>query len=230
MNQKQTWDNIAPDWHKFKTQPAKHVLEFLKNKKGKILDLGSGAGRHLIKTKGTLYLIDFSEKMIKLAKKMAKEKRIKAEFFVASAEKLPFENNFFDYAIAIAIFHCIPKKAHKKAVKEFYRVLKPGAQAEIAVWNKNSKRFKNAPKEKYVGWRDKGKRYYYLFEEKEIHDLFRKAGFKILKSLNNSFRLGNAQKSSQDKKISDIKKKIGSEVNILFIVKKPKVNYSKGRL
>ena len=181
MKQQKVWDNIAQEWFKFKTQPAKHVIEFLKNKKGKILDLGSGAGRHLIKiTKGKMYLIDFSEKMIKLAKKRAKEKNIDAEFTVANLEKLPFEDNFFDYAIAVASFHCLNSIAQKKAIKELFRVLKPQAKAEITVWNKQAKRFKNAGKEKYVAWQDKGKRYYYLFDEKEIHDLFKRAGFKII--------------------------------------------------
>ena len=40
-------------------------------------------------------------------------------------------------------------------------------------------------KEKYIRWTDKGLRYYYFYEEKEIHDLFKDAGFKI-KSTHNS--------------------------------------------
>ena len=72
-------------------------------------------------------------------------------------------------------------------MQELFRVLKPKAQAFIGVWDKNSKRFKNSTKEKRIKWRDKGKRYYYLFDEKEIHDLFRNAGFKI-KSTDN-FRM-----------------------------------------
>ena len=47
--QKQIWNNIASEWFEFKTSPAQHVKEFLKNKTGNILDLGSGAGRHLMK-------------------------------------------------------------------------------------------------------------------------------------------------------------------------------------
>ncbi len=184
MNQKQVWNEIAPEWYKFKTEPAEHVFDFLKGKKGNILDLGSGAGRHLKKIpKGKMYLVDFSEKMIKLAKKRAKEKKINAEFFIAdiSKEKLPFEDNFFDSAIAIAFFHCLEPKTQKKAVKELFRVLKKGASVEIAVWNKDSKKFKNYPKkEKLVRWRNRGTRYYYLFDEKEIHSLFKKAGFKIV--------------------------------------------------
>ncbi|MDO8528882.1 MAG: class I SAM-dependent methyltransferase [Nanoarchaeota archaeon] len=188
--QKQVWNEIAPEWYKFKTEPAEHVFDFLKTKTGKVLDFGSGAGRHLKKIKkGKMYLVDFSEKMIKLAKKRAKERKIDAEFCVSDVKKLPFEKNTFDSAIAIAIFHCLKPKDHKKAAKELFRVLKPGAQAEIAVWNKNSKRFKNAGKEKYVRWRDKGIRYYYLFDEKEIHNLFKKAGFKIVSKQEPSMKI-----------------------------------------
>jgi len=179
--QKQVWNNIAEEWYQFKVEPSEKVLNFLKGKKGKILDLGSGAGRHLIKIKnGKMYLVDFSKKMIDLAKKRAKEKNIEAEFSVSRITKLPFEDNFFDSAIAIAIFHCIKPKNQEKAIKELFRVLKPRAKALIAVWNKNSKKFRNAKKERYVRWRDKGKRYYYLFDADEIYNLFRKVGFKIV--------------------------------------------------
>ena len=181
MSQKQVWNNIASEWYEFKINPSEKVLNFLKGKKGKILDLGSGAGRHLRKIPdGKIYLVDFSEKMIKLAKERAKEKKIDAEFSVAEIGKLPFENNFFDSAIAIAVFHCIKPKEQEKAVKELFRVLKPKAKALIAVWNKNSKKFKNAKKERYVKWRDKGERYYYLFDAREIYDLFKKVGFKVI--------------------------------------------------
>jgi tRNA (uracil-5-)-methyltransferase TRM9 len=181
MKQKQVWNNIAEEWCEFKTVPAQHVEYFLKDKKGKILDLGSGSGRHLMKIpKGKMYLVDFSEKMIELAEKKAKEKRIDAEFFVSDLTKLPFEDNYFDSAIAIASLHCIKgEKNREKAVKELFRVLKPGTKVEITVWNKNCRKFRNAKKERYVNWRDKGARYYYLFDDKEIYKLFEKVGFKI---------------------------------------------------
>jgi ubiquinone/menaquinone biosynthesis C-methylase UbiE len=181
-NQRQVWDNIAEEWNEFKTIPASHVLDFLKDKKGNILDLGSGSGRHLIKIKdGKMYLVDFSKSMIELAKKKAKEKNIEAEFKVASLTKLPFKDNFFDSAIAIAVLHCIKgEKNREKAVKELFRVLKPGATVEIAVWNKNTRWFKNSKKERCVKWRDKGERYYYLFDADEVYNLFKSAGFKVV--------------------------------------------------
>jgi len=188
QSQQEVWDKIAPEWTEFKQKPAEHVLNFLKNKKGNILDLGSGSGRQLInlKTKGKMHLVDFSREMIELAKKRAKQKKIKAEFFVSNIIKLPFEDNFFDSAICIAVLTCIKgKENRKKVIRELFRVLKPGAQADIGVWNFKSKRFKNSKKEKYIKWTDKGIRYYYLFEEREIHDLFKDVGFKI-KSTHNS--------------------------------------------
>jgi len=188
-NQKKVWNEIAPEWHKFKTQinekKSPETLKFLEKQKGKILDLGCGSGRYLAKIKnGEMYLVDFSKEMIRLAEKHAKKLKISAKFSVSEMTNLPFPTNFFDAAIADSSFHCLNPKEQKKAVKELYRVLKPGAQAGISVWNMNSRRFKNSPKEKLINWREKGKRYYYLFDEKEIHDLFKKYGFKIKKQEN----------------------------------------------
>jgi ubiquinone/menaquinone biosynthesis C-methylase UbiE len=186
-NQKQVWENIAEEWHEFKKLPAESTIEFLKKQKGKILDFGSGSGRHLIKIKsGKMYLLDFSEGMIKLAKEKAKKENIDAEFAVSSMIKTNYENNFFDGAICISALHCLNKSEQKKAIKEIYRILKPKAQIFVGVWNKDSKRLKrHKGKETLIKWNNKGQRYYYLFNEKEIHNLFEKQNFKIL-STNNS--------------------------------------------
>ena len=70
-NQKELWNKIAQEWHKFKIErQAHHTLDFLKKQKGKILDLGSGSGRYLIKKPKTkFYLVDFSKEMLKLGEK-----------------------------------------------------------------------------------------------------------------------------------------------------------------
>ena len=130
-----------------------------------------------------MYLVDFSEEMIKFAKQNAKKGKVNAEFIVSKAEKLPFSNNFFDAGICVALLQCIPgEKKREKVAKELFRVLKPGAKAQILVWNKNSKRFRNSPRERSVKWRDKGERYYFLYNEKEISNLFKRIGFLILSS------------------------------------------------
>jgi len=181
-DQKQVWDNIAEEWHEYKKFPATSTIDFLKKQKGKVLDFGSGSGRHLVKIKsGKMYLLDFSDKMIELAKKKAKEQKIEAEFAVSSMTKTPYEDNFFDSAICISALHCLTVSEQKKAIKELYRILKQKAQVFIGVWNKDSKRLKrHKGKEALIKWSDKGERYYYLFDEKEVQDLFKKQGFKII--------------------------------------------------
>ena len=78
-NQKEIWEKIAPEWHKYKEKPSKLSKEFLKKQKGSVLDLGSGSGRHLTKIKnGEMFLVDFSKTMLKLAKQKAKKKSISA--------------------------------------------------------------------------------------------------------------------------------------------------------
>jgi ubiquinone/menaquinone biosynthesis C-methylase UbiE len=191
MNQKEVWDNIAEEWDKFKQIPSEFSKEFLNKCTGNVLDLGSGSGRHLTKIpKGEMYLVDFSDKMIEFAKNKAKKIKIQAEFSVANLKKLPFENNFFDYSICISALHCISPKDHKKAVKEIYRVMKPHSKSLIGVWNFNSKRFNQKQgKEKLIKWTDKGERYYYLFTEDEVHNLFKNAGFKIISSHNSEMMI-----------------------------------------
>lgn len=191
MNQKQVWDNIAEEWDKFKQIPSEFSKDFLKKCAGNVLDLGSGSGRHLTKiSKGKMYLVDFSDKMIEFAKKKTNKLKIKAEFVIADLTKLPFEDNLFDYSICISALHCIPPKDQKKAVEELYRVMKPNSKSLIGVWNFNSKRFNQKQgKEKLIKWTDKGERYYYLFTEDEVHSLFKKAGFRILSSHNSEMMI-----------------------------------------
>ncbi len=190
-SQQKLWDSIAPEWHEFKQIPAQHVKDFLKKQKGKVLDLGSGSGRNLQKIKqGQMYLVDFSENMLNLAEQKAKKLKIKIETKKAELFNLPYEDNFFDSAICISVLHCIKgEKKRIKSIQELYRVLKPKAQALIGVWNARSKRFKDKAKEKLIGWRDKGKRYYYLYYEEEIHKQFQNVGFKIISTRNSEMMI-----------------------------------------
>ena len=187
-SQQKVWEKIAPEWHEFKSSASETATKFLKKTKGKILDFGSGSGRNLLdlrpNKKREFYLVDFSKKMLELAKKRAKQKGIEIKTIQSRLEKTPLEDNFFDSAICVSAIHCIetPEK-RKKAFQELLRVLKPKAQALIGVWNKDSPRFKNKPKEKFIKWTTKGKRYYYLYEEKELRDLLKKIGFKVIKKI-----------------------------------------------
>lgn len=190
-NQHKIWNSIAPEWDEHKKIPSELSKKFLKKCRGKVVDFGSGTGRHLTKIKkGKMYLIDFSEEMLKLAKKKADKKKIPAEIIESKLVKTPIKKDFFDYGICISALHCLEPKESKKAIKELYRIMKPGAKILVGVWNFHSKRFNQKKgKEKLIGWTNKGKRYYYLFEEEEIHNLFKKTGFRIISTHNSEMMI-----------------------------------------
>lgn len=191
-SQEKVWNEIAPEWHEFKKMGGEGTNKFLAKCKGNVLDLGSGSGRHLVEIKnGKIWLVDFSEEMLRLAKEKAQKFKILAEFVKSDLIELNFSDNFFDYAICISALHCIEGEENRlKAVKELYRVMKKGGVARIGVWNFQSKRFNQKQgKEKLIKWTNKGERYYYLFDEQEVHDLFKKVGFKIVETDNSEMMI-----------------------------------------
>ena len=179
-NQKVVWNEIAKPWKTYVVNPIPIVKEFLKNKKGKIIDLGCGAGRNMIRSKDIEYYgIDFSEIQIKQAEEYCKKNNIHAHLYQLEADNLKqFENEMFDSGLCIASLHCIElKQKRKKALKEFYRVLRKDAEALITVWNSDDKRFKEVKNhgEIYMSWKENHiphMRYYYLFKKKEFIELF----------------------------------------------------------
>ena len=186
LTQEQTWDEISGKWDEYREKPMPEVAKFLKNKKGKILDLGCGSGRHFVKNKGIIYGIDFSEEMVKFAKKKAKKSGIKVIVKKESADDLHFEDNFFSSAIFIATLHCIETaEKREKALRELFRVLEPGSEALITVWSRNHEALKNKNKEDKIPWKVNDKVYYrynYIYYKPELEELLKKVGFKILKS------------------------------------------------
>lgn len=194
-DQENVWDEIAVKWNNFREVPSPSVVEFLKDKKGKILDLGCGSGRNFIaiNKKAEIYGVDFSEQMLKYAREKTKNLGLKSSFEKAKASKLPFGDSFFDCAICVAVLHCIPEKKERIAViKEIYRTLKSGESAFISSWGKNSPRLKNKPKECFVSWTVKSdkkfreeeqdikkERYTYIYDLEELKKEAMGAGFKI---------------------------------------------------
>mgnify|MGYP006107592985 FL=1 len=92
-----------------------------------IIDVGSGTGDllGLILKKNlftNIYSIDLNNEMLNYSRKRFIKKKIK--FINADAEELPFNNNYFDKYI---ISFCLRNVTDiNKALKEAYRVIKPG--------------------------------------------------------------------------------------------------------
>jgi SAM-dependent methyltransferase len=75
------------------------------------------------------------------------------------------------------------KEERLKALIELRRVLKPGAEAFITVWNKWQPAFWFKTKDVKIPWKEKNTtlfRYYHLFSYNEAVKLAVRAGFKVL--------------------------------------------------
>ena len=96
-----------------------------------LIDVASGTGDiaklylNKINYRGRVYCVDESEDMLSINKeKLKRDTNVK--WFCSSAEKLPFKNNYFDYyTISFGIRNI---ENINNALKEAYRVLKPGGR------------------------------------------------------------------------------------------------------
>lgn len=94
----------------------------------KILDAGCGTGKDCIYFAShgyEVYGIDLSRGMLEKAKKNSENKNLKINFSIGNMKSLVFPNSYFDGVWTMAaIVHLSPKEK-QKAIREFYRVLKP---------------------------------------------------------------------------------------------------------
>ena len=184
------FDQIAPGWYSFRHWSIfRSELEALAQRwqAGKLLNVGCAHGPDFLPFSKTfeLYGVDFSPEMLKLARKYALKFAFAADLSLADVRQLPFANETFDWAISVATYHHIKSDEQPAALNELRRVLKPGGEAFITVWNRWQPRFWFSHREVAVPWRTRDKtlcRYYYLFSYPELEKLVKRAGFEVLKS------------------------------------------------
>ncbi len=185
------FDRIAAGWYGFRHHTifgAELTQLALRWKDGKLLNLGCGHGPDFLPFKDgfELHGIDVSSEMLKYGDKFAQKYGISADLRQADMRTLPYPDSYFDCAIAIASLHHIKGKDERlKAMLEFKRVLKPGAEAFITVWNVNQPRFLFRRRDRLVPWRTKDgtvQRFYHLFTYGEMENLVKSAGFTVLSS------------------------------------------------
>jgi tRNA (uracil-5-)-methyltransferase TRM9 len=188
---KEVFDQIASSWYNFRHWSIfRSELETLARRwqKGKLLNIGCGHGADFLSFgQGfDLYGVDFSGEMLKFATKYSQKFGFAVELTLADVRKLPYPDETFDWAISVATYHHLKGEEEKqKALNELKRVLKPGSEAFITVWNRWQARFWFKGKEVKVPWRKGGKtlyRYYYLFSYPELERLVKRAGFEVVKS------------------------------------------------
>lgn len=97
----------------------------------RVLDIGCGTGRLTIPlrqmTQAETYGLDLSPEMLEQAK--SKRGADAIHWVLGNAQALPFPEEFFDCNFMCLVLHHIEDKA--RAIKEMYRVLKPGGRSLI---------------------------------------------------------------------------------------------------
>lgn len=100
------------------------------------LDIGCGVGRNTILMSNMglkAHGIDISKNAIKLAKKNADNKGVKAKFIAYDGKTFPFKDSFFDVIISIGVLDHMPMKDALDLMEEIKRTLKPNGVIELDI-------------------------------------------------------------------------------------------------
>ena len=107
---------------------TKEMVKFLPiTSNSSVLEVGCGSGKTALylyeKYKCSIDTIDINDRMLINAKKRFNKKRIPINLFQASAEKLPFQDNVYDFIISESVTSFTNVD---KSLREYERVLKKG--------------------------------------------------------------------------------------------------------
>lgn len=166
----------------FRASRLYYALLAIKKVKGKLLDVGCGAGdfpdafSHY-RPDLQISAMDISQKAIEIAKR----RKLKVDFKVGNAEKLPFESKSFE---AVTCFDLIEHVEHpERVVAEIERVLKPGGIFHTFIPTEDRWLSPEGMLMK-LGW--KGKEIYgghpQHYSPDYIRKIIEKNGFRIIKS------------------------------------------------
>lgn len=189
------WDNFWSAGHKditveirryIKSDQGKITFNLLKeyNPKDKILEAGCGFGCWIFilsKIGFDVYGIDISQSSLELAKQHSRDVGLKYKLLLSDLRKIPIKDNFFDVVVSYGAIEHFPDSHN--ALREFYRVLRPGGACLITTPNPYNlhwfigRHILNLTKSKwlgYVGYED-------AYTPKQLEGLLKKCNFSNIK-------------------------------------------------
>ena len=105
---------------------AAMFVAFIGNDCKRVLEIGCGTGlftQEICKTDNEIIAIDISPELLSLARRRVKSEQV--TFRIDNAYDSGFEDNSFDYVVGSSCLHHLDVD---RALKEIYRLLKPGGQ------------------------------------------------------------------------------------------------------
>jgi SAM-dependent methyltransferase len=154
LHQEWTGDRTVAAWRKWQAQIAafthgatEAILEAAQLRPGmRVLDVACGVGDPALSIaaevapSGCVTATDLGPGMMSLAEELARKKGLaNIEFREANAESLPFPDESYDVLtcrFGVMFFPDLPK-----ALRECFRVLKPGGRAAFVAWGKKEQPF-----------------------------------------------------------------------------------------
>lgn len=121
------------EWH------IRAAAGFANSKNLSVLEIGCGLGTDgaQFALAGANYTgVDLTQAAVDLAKRRFELFQLPGTFLVADAERLDFPDNSFDIVYSHGVLHHTPDTA--AAVREIHRVLRPGGQAIVMLYHRNS--------------------------------------------------------------------------------------------
>ena len=115
------------------------IIDFNRFKNKNLLEVGCGIGTDLVrfaKAGAIVTGIDISISAIELANQNFSQQGLSADLRIMNGEATEFKDNTFDAIYAFSVLQYSLNA--QKMVNEMYRVLKPGGEAILMVYNRNS--------------------------------------------------------------------------------------------
>ena len=119
-------------------RPFGRIIPFDRLAGKRVLEVGCGMGLHtelLARAGANLSSVDVSEKSVDLTRKRLELKGLRADVISADAERLPFEDDTFDFVWSWGVIHHSSRTG--RIVREIARVLKPAGETRVMVYNRD---------------------------------------------------------------------------------------------
>ena len=186
---KDVFDRIASSWYGFRHWPLlRDELDEVAGRwgAGRLINLGCAHGADFLPFAGSFQLVglDFSREMLRNSLRYMEKHDINAGLVQGDLTSLSVGTSSVDYAVAVASYHHVEgDEGRLRSFRELSRILRPGGEAFLTVWNHGQPRFHAGPQDLYVPWQSGNttlERYYHLFRYDELRGVLEAAELEIV--------------------------------------------------